>query len=300
MKKKTNRRLSLLLAVVLALGLIIPSLAATAYAASLGAKITTSNKEYVSVNGVSYSNSSGMADISGYKNVKWLCMKPAGKTPAVGNSFSVSEVYGVYRSFAWLAENTTDRARLWLIHQAVSQYNGTGNGIFFDAIKAVYNEGVNYDQSKIPDNFIVFRADPITNSRDQICLMWTYQPTGKVTLTKSSANPALTDGNSCYSLGGAVYGIYGSESDALADRSRLGTLTTDANGNSGSLELKAGTYWRRELVAPKGYALDSRAYSFTVNSGQTTTLRVTDNPQSDPVGVLLKKLDATSGDGEMR
>lgn len=300
MKKKTNRRLSLLLAVVLALGLIIPSLAATAYAASLGAKITTSNKEYVSVNGVSYSNSSGMADISGYKNVKWLCMKPAGKTPAVGNSFSVSEVYGVYRSFAWLAENTTDRARLWLIHQAVSQYNGTGNGIFFDAIKAVYNEGVNYDQSKIPDNFIVFRADPITNSRDQICLMWTYQPTGKVTLTKSSANPALTDGNSCYSLAGAVYGIYGSESDALADRSRLGTLTTDANGDSGSLELNAGTYWRRELTAPKGYALDTGVYSFSVSSGQTTTLQVTDNPQSDPVGVLLKKLDATSGDGEMR
>lgn len=300
MKKKTNRLLSLLLAVVLALGLIIPSLAATTYAASLSAKITTSNKEYVSVNGVSYSNSSGMADISGYKNVKWLCMQPSGRTPAVGHNFSVTQLSGVYRSFAWLAENTTDRTRLWLIHQAVSQYNGTGNGVFFAEIKAVYNEGLNYDQSKIPKNFLAFKANPTSNSVDQICLMWTYQPTGKVMLTKSSANPALTDGNSCYSLAGAVYGIYGSESDALADRSRLGTLTTDANGNSGSLELNAGTYWRRELVAPKGYALDRRAYSFTVSSGQTTTLRVTDMPQSDPVGVLLKKLDATSGDGEMR
>ena len=289
-----SKALSLLLAVVLTLGLIIPSLATTTYAASLSAKITTSKKEYVSVNGVSYSNSSGMADISGYKNVKWLCMKPAGKTPAVGNSFSVSQLSGVYRSFAWMAENTTDKARLWLIHQAVSQYNGTGNGIFFAEIKAVYNEALNYDQSKIPNNFLVFRADPTSNSKDQICLMWTYKPTGKVTLTKSSSNPRLTDGNSCYSLAGAVYGVYGSAADAKADRNRLGTLTTDAKGQAGPLELDAGNYWRRELVAPKGYALDdSKPYLFTVNSGQTTNLAVTDNPQSDPVGILLKKQGGT-------
>lgn len=80
----------------------------------------------------------------------------------------------------------------------------------------------------------------------------------------------------------------------------MGTLTTDANGSAGPLETKAGAYWYRELVAPKGYALDTGVYSFTVSSGQTTTLRVTDKPQSDPIGVLLKKVDATSGDGEMR
>ena len=98
----------------------------------------------------------------------------------------------------------------------------------------------------------------------------------------------------------AVYGVYGSESDAWSDSNRLGTLTTDASGNTVTLELRAGTYWRRELTAPKGYALDTGVYSFSVTAGNTTTLSVSDNPQSDPVGVLLKKIDATSGDGEMR
>lgn len=94
--------------------------------------------------------------------------------------------------------------------------------------------------------------------------------------------------------------LYGSESDAWSDSNRLGTLTTDASGNTVTLELRAGTYWRRELTAPKGYALDTGVYSFSVTAGNTTTLSVSDNPQSDPVGVLLKKIDATSGDGEMR
>ena len=106
--------------------------------------------------------------------------------------------------------------------------------------------------------------------------------------------------HSGYSLVGAVYGVYGSESDAWSDSNRLGTLTTDASGNTVTLELRAGTYWRRELTAPKGYALDTGVYSFSVTAGNTTTLSVSDNPQSDPVGVLLKKIDATSGDGEMR
>lgn len=86
----------------------------------------------------------------------------------------------------------------------------------------------------------------------------------------------------------------------MVGQQSAGTLTTDASGNTVTLELRAGTYWRRELTAPKGYALDTGVYSFSVTAGNTTTLSVSDNPQSDPVGVLLKKIDATSGDGEMR
>ena len=147
----------------------------------------------------------------------------------------------------------------------------------------------------VPDSFEAFIGRP-SNSSYQVMLLWRTKPTGKVTLTKSSANTALTNGNSCYSLAGAVYGVYGSESDAWSDSNRLGTLTTDASGNTVTLELRAGTYWRRELTAPKGYALDTGVYSFSVTAGNTTTLSVSDNPQSDPVGVLLKKIDATSGD----
>ena len=37
---------------------------------------------------------------------------------------------------------------------------------------------------------------------------WTLDEKGYVNLNKTSANPELTNNNSCYSLAGAVYGIY--------------------------------------------------------------------------------------------
>lgn len=81
---------------------------------------------------------------------------------------------------------------------------------------------------------------------------------GYVQLMKTSANPSITDGNSCYSLAGAVYGVY----TDLSFTNQIGTLTTDEWGNSNLLEVAAGTYQVRETVAPQGYALDDNVYSF--------------------------------------
>jgi len=66
-----------------------------------------------------------------------------------------------------------------------------------------------------------------------------YITTGYVNLVKSSANPAITDGNSCYSLAGAVYGVY-TNWDCT---NLVGTLTTDEWGNSNTIELNAGIYY---------------------------------------------------------
>lgn len=125
---------------------------------------------------------------------------------------------------------------------------------------------------------------------------------GSVQLKKSSANAQLTSGNSCYSLSSAVYGVYSSRSNALNDKRRLGTLTTKANGESNTVSgLEAGyTYFVKELTSPKGYALDSTVYTVSVTANRTSVLTVKDTPQSDPVGVLLKKVDATTGKGETR
>lgn len=124
--------------------------------------------------------------------------------------------------------------------------------------------------------------------------------TGSVQLKKTSANTALTNGNSCYSLQGAVYGIYSSRANANADKNRLGTLTTKADGTSNTVsDLEAGySYFVKEITAPKGYALDGTVYTVSVTANKTATLSVKDTPQSDPVGVLLKKVDATTGKGE--
>ena len=55
--------------------------------------------------------------------------------------------------------------------------------------------------------------------------------------------------------------------------------------------LQHGNYDLKEITPPKGYALDKRTYPVTINSSQTTRVDVKDYPQSDPVSILLGKVD---------
>ena len=115
---------------------------------------------------------------------------------------------------------------------------------------------------------------------------------GTVQLRKSSANRSITDGNSCYSLGGAKYGVY---SDAACGN-RKAVLTVKEDGNSDMAELAAGRYYVKELSAPKGYALDERVYTVDVTAGNTAVVRAQDYPQSAPADILLEKADAQTGE----
>lgn len=131
-----------------------------------------------------------------------------------------------------------------------------------------------------------------TGSATQNILGYEYTPIGTVSLSKTSANTGITSGNSCYSLAGAVYGIY---SDAGCT-AQVTTLTTDAGGNAAAVSLNAGTYYYKELTAPAGYALDSSVQSFTVTDGQNTALSVSDTPTNDPVRISINKVDSETGD----
>lgn len=131
-----------------------------------------------------------------------------------------------------------------------------------------------------------------TGSGTQMILSYEYTPpaNGYLEIQKSSANTAMTNGNKCYSLEGAVYGIYSdSNCTNLVDR-----LTTNANGYAKSGELTAGSYWVKEISASSGYLVDTTAHAVTVTAEQTTTLKVTEQPANDPVGITLTKI---AGDG---
>ena len=144
--------------------------------------------------------------------------------------------------------------------------------------------------SAAPASFKVYILS--TGSATQNILGYEYTPTGTVSLSKTSANTGITSGNSCYSLAGAVYGIY---SDAGCS-AQVTTLTTDAGGNAAAVSLNAGTYYYKELTAPAGYALDSSVQSFTVTDGQNTALSVSDTPTNDPVRISINKVDSETGD----
>lgn len=115
---------------------------------------------------------------------------------------------------------------------------------------------------------------------------------GKLKLKKQSSNTEVTDGNNCYSFEGAEYGVYKEKSCSTL----AGTLKTDKNGVSNELTLPAGTYYVKETKAPKGYALDTTIYDVAVTGGGALIeIKVYDNPAMNPLGIVLKKADADTG-----
>ena len=111
-----------------------------------------------------------------------------------------------------------------------------------------------------------------------------------VTLTKTSADVSITQGNSAYSLAGATYNVYKGTSgtgDVVA------TFTTDSAGHATlSTPLEDGTYSVKEVTPPKGYKLDTKVYTFTIN-GADTSLSVEDEPGT--LTLKLKKKDSQTG-----
>ena len=116
------------------------------------------------------------------------------------------------------------------------------------------------------------------------------EPTYSVTLTKTSADVSITQGNSAYSLAGATYNVYKGTSGT---GSVVATFTTDEAGHATlSTPLEDGTYSVKEVTPPKGYKLDEKIYTFTIN-GADTNLSVEDEPGT--LTLKLKKRDSQTG-----
>ena len=111
-----------------------------------------------------------------------------------------------------------------------------------------------------------------------------------VTLTKTSADVSITQENSAYSLAGATYNVYKGTSGT---GSVVATFTTDEAGHATlSTPLEDGTYSVKEVTPPKGYKLDTKVYTFTID-GSDTSLSVEDEPGT--LTLKLKKKDSQTG-----
>lgn len=136
----------------------------------------------------------------------------------------------------------------------------------------------------------------------------TFPDVVKLQLQKSSSNTELTAGNGCYSLSGAEYGIY----KDTACTQKIGSITTNASGYGSYSKYVDSTasYYAKETKAPKGYELDKTVYTF-VSSGKKDSngyaifkaVRLSDkktepqdNPVNDPVGIVLQKKNAITGE----
>ena len=123
------------------------------------------------------------------------------------------------------------------------------------------------------------------------------QRAGALELYKVSAKPEVTTGNACYSLKGAVYGVYSDEACTQA----AGSLETGDDGHAVSGPLPAGTYWVREDRPSPGFAKDTGTYKATVVAGKTTRVggakgALKEQPQNDPVAITVQKVDSKTGE----
>lgn len=123
------------------------------------------------------------------------------------------------------------------------------------------------------------------------------KPKYTVTLTKTSADVKITNGNANYSLEGAVYYVYKDVNIPdypYWDYEPYATFTTDANGHATlSKKLENGDYVTIEQVPPLGYTLDTSVHRFSVDR-KSTDISVVDDPSAVTLTVTKKDSDTNS------
>ncbi len=181
-------------------------------------------------------------------------------------------------------------------HTALSYYNTnnankTGNKLLTSLTG--YQEFVAFLKTKsasdVPSTFKAYVIRGTASTQD--FYLWRYNPSGKVTLKKTSSVPDITKDNTLYSLNGTQYGIYKTKANATGDASRVATLTVNAAGTSNTVSLSPGTYWYREIKAGTGYALDVTPVSFTVTDDKTTTINASDKPLTASGKIPITKVE---------
>lgn len=122
------------------------------------------------------------------------------------------------------------------------------------------------------------------------------KPKYTVTLTKTSADVKITNGNANYSLEGAVYNVYKAYVNSNHDYTNdpvVATFTTQKDGHATlSKKLENGDYVTIEQVAPLGYTLDTSVHRFSVD-GKNTDIPVVDDPGR--IRLIIRKKDSTTG-----
>ena len=167
----------------------------------------------------------------------------------------------------------------------------------YNNVRAAYDEVSEKIQSEVYENAKSFAKENkdrydcggyiYVGEGQDLGQFWAKLAVGNGKIQKSSSNATVTNGNDCYSLSGATYGVY---SDKGCTKS-VATLTTNASGNTDTVELRAATYYVKETKAPKGFQLDKNVYTMTVKAGETSTLKVSDTPKVTDTLVELFKID---------
>ena len=245
-----------------------------------------------------YAHTAPMLSVAGKKAfcVMFERPDPSGGTVAYDQRLANNEMLRKVLYYGYRGPGTGSIISQWSSNQnllmiATTQAASKANG---HKSYALGNDFYNYVSGlpSPPSGFTVYIVS--TGGSTQDLAFWENISKGSLQISKESADPSITNGNSYYDITGAEYGVY-TNSNATG---LVGTLVIGSNGWSQEIQLDAGTYYLKETKAPKGYSLDTKIYPITVNSGTKTTRAFKDNPQYDPVSVLLRKVDSDTGNNK--
>lgn len=170
-----------------------------------------------------------------------------------------------------------------------------------DNVRAAYDEIPQAVQDEVYANAKAFAAKNrdrydcggyiYSGEGQELGQFWAKLAVGNANIQKVSSDPSVSADHDCYSLAGATYGLF-SDQDCTA---QVATLTTDRDGNTETVEVRAGTLYVKELSAPTGFKVDSTVYTLTVKAGETATLKVSDTPKATSTEIELFKIDMETG-----
>lgn len=118
--------------------------------------------------------------------------------------------------------------------------------------------------------------------------------TGYLKIQKTSTNPEISNGNSCYHFDSIKYDVFADEECI----NKISTLNLNIDGNSDPVELNEGIYYIREEldISGSGYYANPTIYTVQVIAGTTidspVILNTQDTPMNDPFGIIIDKISA--------
>ena len=114
-------------------------------------------------------------------------------------------------------------------------------------------------------------------SAEKTTYTYTFDIGGTATGTDGIITKTGKDKNSETPLGGALFGLYKAGEGVTAETvatakadAAYKTATSDANGQINFRQLKKGTYYLKELSAPKGYSVNTHVYTVVINTTYNT------------------------------
>ncbi len=127
--------------------------------------------------------------------------------------------------------------------------------------------------------------------------------TGTIRIKKVSSISTMTSSNDLYSLDGATYRIY--EDQDCTKKSDYDDIVTKEGEYVESEPMTGGTYYVKEVKAPKGFELSDKVYKVVVVPGETSDVGteidekvvIPETPRRNPSPVIIGKLDNDSLQG---